>query len=186
MVNRCSFEACSFDGIGFAVRPDEARAFRDAARLATTPWAELQIGSNLVQGASGVIQVMGEKQIFLERGKSDIQLLLTMDIYDGDGSHAAKLRRNAWAFHNPRFDITTQPSSLTLVNKESDEVVVEASVKDRDTISVDRGHFFAPNGVEIRITPDELRIGAAVLMNNLFRGVNAMLTIGPNGELGIG
>ncbi len=60
-------------------------------------WKELVIGSNRLIDASGVIVVMDKEKVSLERGHDD-QLLLTMDVYNADGKHVAKLRRNAWAF----------------------------------------------------------------------------------------
>jgi len=73
---------------------------------------EINIGSNIYRNTSGVLNVAGKEQIFLEIG-NDSQLLLTMDIYDNKSQHIAKLRRNAWVFNNNnRFTITTHPSSL--------------------------------------------------------------------------
>lgn len=69
-------------------------------------WSELVIGSNRVINAHGVIGVDGEPQVELERG-TDMQLLLTMDLYDQGGKHVAKLRRNARAFHGEDYDIAT-------------------------------------------------------------------------------
>ncbi len=63
---------------------------------------ELNIGSNIIKNTNGVLSVEGEKQIYLEIGEKDKQLLLTMDIFDSKGEHIAKLRRNAWVFNNKK------------------------------------------------------------------------------------
>src|SRR6266545_3181292 len=108
---------------------------RNSRRRSGDMWSELVIGSNRLIDASGVIVVMGKEQVHLERGRDD-QLLLTMDLYDAEGTHIAKLRRNAWAFHGEDYDITTHPSSLSLVHRASGTLVAEAQVQDRDRIVV--------------------------------------------------
>lgn len=82
--------------------------------------SELNIGSNIIVNTSGVLTVQGSDQIYLEWGDRSGQLLLTMDVYDAQGTHVARLRRNAWAFNDKgRFAITTHPTSLTLTDRES-------------------------------------------------------------------
>ncbi|MDP9301102.1 MAG: hypothetical protein M3P43_09460 [Actinomycetota bacterium] len=147
-------------------------------------WKELVIGSNRLIDASGVIVVMDKEKVSLERGHDD-QLLLTMDVYNADGKHVAKLRRNAWAFHGEDFDITTHPSSLTLVHRESGVLVAEAQVLDRDRVVLPRADFFAATGDRIVVTPDAIRVGGLTMAGNVFQGTNSMLTIG-SGFVGIG
>jgi hypothetical protein len=147
-------------------------------------WSELIIGSNRLINASGVIVVMDKEQVHLERGR-DNQLLLTMDLYDGQGTHIAKLRRNAWAFHGEDYDITTHPSSLTLVHRASDTLVAEANVLDKDRLLVPNADFYAATGDRIHVTPDALRVAGITMTGNVFHGTNSMLTIG-QGFVGLG
>jgi hypothetical protein len=147
-------------------------------------WSELVIGSNRLLNASGVINVLGEPQVHLERGRDD-QLLLTMDLYDDRGEHVAKLRRNAWAFHGADYDITTHPSSLKLVHRASATVVAEAQVQGRDRIVVPYADFFATTGDRIVARPDFLQVGGVQMVGNVSEGSNSMLTIG-QGFVGIG
>ena len=103
---------------------------------------ELNIGSNIIRNTSGVLNVAGKEQIFLEIG-DDGQLLLTMDLYDLNGKHIAKLRRNAWAFNDgERFTVTTNPSDLVLSEQRSGDVVVRVWVVDRGHIEIQEGRFF--------------------------------------------
>lgn len=149
-------------------------------------WSELEIGSNRLFNASGVINVLGEPQVHLERGSSDDQLLLTMDLYNDGGEHIAKLRRNAWAFHGEDYDITTQPSSLTLVHRATSTVVAEAQVLHRDRIVIPYADFYAKTGLRIVALPNVLRVGGLEMAGNVFHGTNSMLTIGEGGSLGLG
>jgi len=126
---------------------------------------ELIIGSNLFRGTTGILQVQGKEQIRLEIGKYDDQLLLTMDIYDAGANHIAKLRRNAWvSTQEERFEVKTSPTSLRLMDKETNEIVVEANVLDKDRIEIPRGRFYTARGNMFEITPQSLRIDDFVTM----------------------
>lgn len=145
------------------------------------PWSLLNLGSNTIVNPSGVLVVDGEEQINLERGDEDHQLLLTIDVFNGDGDHVAKLRRNAWAFNeDARYEITTHPSNLSLVERESGSVVLAASVVDRDTIEVLDGSFFTRTGTPVAISDDGLQLGGVTLARNHFDcGGRALRIDGP-------
>lgn len=140
---------------------------------------ELIIGSNIIRDTSGVLNVQGYDQIFLEVGE-DGQLLLTMDIYDAARNHVAKLRRNAWAFNDRnRFEVTTSPTSLKLIDKESGETVVDASVLDKDKVQVSQGTFYTKEGSLLEITPDFWRIAGSITMSgNVFDSCGGAVAIG--------
>jgi hypothetical protein len=126
---------------------------------------ELVIGSNRILNTSGVLNVAGSEQVFLETSE-DGQLLLTMDIYDAQGQHIAKLRRNAWAFNQvDRFSITTNPRDLTLTDTASGQLVVSAKVVGRSTIEIPEGEFFTHNGHLLEITPEYWRIDNSITMS---------------------
>ena len=116
---------------------------------------------------SGVLIVEGKEQIHLERGDEDLQLLLTIDVYNDVGNHAAKLRRNAWAFNDgERYEISTQPAALKLFESITGKVVLEANVIDRDTVVVADGDFYTPGRDRIEITPEYLRIRGITMSSN--------------------
>ncbi len=148
---------------------------------------EINIGSNIIRNASGVLRVYGTDQIHLEIGEHDQQLLLTMDVYDAQGNHAAKLRRNAWAFNNAdRYQVTTQPSSLTLSDRTTGEVLVAAQVVDRGRVEVSQGHFYTPGGHHlIEITPSFLRVAGVTMTRNVIDGFGQAIDIS-SGGIGIG
>lgn len=141
---------------------------------------ELNIGSNIIRNTNGVLTVQGKEQIFLEIGERDDQLLLTMDIYDSAGNHIAKLRRNAWVFNNKdRFEITTIPSSLKLIDKETGDIVVEANVLDRNRIQILQGRFFTHKGHFLEVTPAFWRIAGSITMSgNMFDSCGGAVALG--------
>lgn len=149
-------------------------------------WSELVIGSNRVINSHGVIGVDGEPQVELERGTEDMQLLLTMDLYNEGGEHVAKLRRNAWAFHGEDYDITTHPSSLKLIHRATSTVVAEAQIQNRDRIVVPNADFFLKTGPRIVVLPDALQVGGMRLSRNVFQETGSMLDFGSGGSIGIG
>ena len=140
---------------------------------------ELDIGSNIIRNTSGVLNVQDKEQIFLEIG-DDGQLLLTMDIYDSGKEHIAKLRRNAWAFNNKkRFEITTTPASLKLIDRVTGDTVVEANVVSKDKLKVSNGKFYTHNGVLLEITPQYWRVGGGIIMGgNILDGGGGAMAIG--------
>jgi len=125
---------------------------------------ELIIGSNVIRNTNSVLNVQGKEQIHLEIGERGDQLLLTMDVYDASGKHIAKLRRNAWSF-NDRFEITTSPSSLKLIDRKTNEVLVEANILSKDKIQISQGRFYTHSGHLLEITPEFWRIGGGLTMS---------------------
>jgi hypothetical protein len=152
-------------------------------------WGELNLGSNVFTNTPGVLLVDGQPQVSLERAGTEDQLLLTMDVYDlADAGvrHVAKLRRNAWAFNDhDRFDITTDPRSLQLIERESGTVVIEANVLDENRIAVPRATFYTPRGDLIAVEPGGVRIGGITLSGNRFVNCQAGISLNPGG-FGIG
>ena len=139
---------------------------------------ELNIGSNLIRNTSGVLRVQGKEQAFLEIG-DDGQLLLTMDVYDSNRNHVAKLRRNAWAFNNKeRFEVTTSPKSLQLIDKESGAVVVEVKVLDKGNIQIARGDFYTHMGNRLEITLQYWRIAGITMSDNIIDSCGGAVEIG--------
>jgi len=140
---------------------------------------ELDIGSNIIRNTSGVLKVQGKEQIFLEQG-DDGQVLLTMDIYDSGRVHIAKLRRNSWVFNNKeRFEITTTPTSLKLVDREFGDLVVEANVISKDKLEVSNGKFYTHTGILLEITPQYWRVGGGITMGgNVFDSCGGAVAIG--------
>ncbi len=140
---------------------------------------ELNIGSNIIKNTNGVLSVEGEKQIYLEIGEKDKQLLLTMDIFDSKGEHIAKLRRNAWVFNNKnRFEITTNPKSLKLIDKKTNLVVVEINVVGKNKVEILHGKFYTHKGNLLEITPNYWRINKSIKMsNNVFDNSGTAVSI---------
>lgn len=144
-------------------------------------WGELNLGSNVFTNTPGVLLVDGEPQVSLERAGTEHQLLLTMDVYDLDDAgvhHVAKLRRNAWAFNDhERFDVTTNPQSLQLIERESGTVVIEANVLDENRIAVPRATFYTPRGELIVVQPEAVRIGGITLSGNRIENYGAGISL---------
>lgn len=140
---------------------------------------ELDIGSNIIRNTSGVLDVAGKQQIFLEFDERD-RLLLTMDIYDSTGKHIAKLNRNAWVFNDKsRFAITTAPASLKLEDKKTGKTLVEVNIVAKDKIRIHNGRFYTHKGHLLEITPKFWRIaGGLTMRGNVFDSCGGAVAIG--------
>ena len=102
-----------------------------------------------------------------------------MDIYDNATNHIAKLRRNAWVFNNKdRFEITTSPDSLKLIDKISKDLLVEVNVLSKDKILIAKGNFYTKEGQLLEITPDFWRIKGLTMSGNVFDGCGTAVAIG--------
>lgn len=139
-------------------------------------WTQLKIGSTRLLNASGAIYVLGRKQIHLERGDDD-QLLLTMTLFDQDGQRIARLRKNTWAIHGERFDVTTQPGAVTLVHRAPKTVVMRAEILRSDTVAVLAADFHAESGDRVVAKAHSLSVGRVALTGNVFDGSNSALRI---------
>lgn len=141
-------------------------------------WTEFILGSNVVQNCSGVLIADGSELFYLERGQRDDQLLLSVDVFDGTGSRLAKLRRNAWAYHQETYEVTTAPGSLVLSATGTGDVLLSAKVHSRDCIEVDGGSLYAAEGTHVAISPDKLVIGGTItLSRNTVSGMNSAFFI---------
>lgn len=141
---------------------------------------EPNLGSNIMRNTNGILKVGGKEQIHLELGEEDNQLLLTMDIYDVQGMHIAKLRRNAWAFNNKnRFEVKTAPSSLQLIDRQTSGVVVEVNVLSKDKVQILHGKFYTHQGHVLEITPSFWGIAGSIRMSgSVIDGCGTAVSIG--------
>ena len=140
---------------------------------------ELKIGSNIIRNSTGVLNVQGKEQISIGFGRESTQLLLTMDIYDSGGKHIAKLNRNAWVFNEKeRYEITTHPQSLKLIDTKSGDTVVQASILAPGKIEVSQGTFYTHKGHLLEITPEYWKIGGLKMSGNVIDGAGTALRIG--------
>ena len=117
---------------------------------------ELTIGSNRVRNRDGIIGVRGKRQILLEWGAFESELLLTMDLYSVRGDHIARLWRNRWTFNDgDRFDFTANGKGFNLVDTKSSQVVLEARVVGGKSVVITQGVFHSAGGHEVQITMED-------------------------------
>lgn len=114
---------------------------------------QLTIGSHRLCNTDGVISVRGNRQIRLEWGPLNSELLLTMDLYGAGGNHIARLRRNHWTFNdNNRFDFTANMKGLNIVDTKLSQVVLDARILGADSVVITQGEFFTSSGRQIELT----------------------------------
>ena len=120
---------------------------------------ELIIRSSIIRNTNGVIVVEGKQQLSLEWGQARGKLLLTMNLYNRDGKHVARLRRNDWTFNDhEQFVLTTKPKALKLVDTRTGRIALEARIVGEDKVEIRDGAFFSQNGHQVEITAAYCRI----------------------------
>jgi hypothetical protein len=140
---------------------------------------ELNVGSNIVRNTNGILMIEGKEQIRLEIGEKDHQLWLTMDLYDSQGRHAAKLRRNVWAFNmKNKFEVKTAPSSVRLTDKQSGAIVLEVNALSRDKVEILHGAFHTYLGHLLEITPTLWRIAGLMKSGGTTDSCGAAASLG--------
>ncbi len=131
---------------------------------------EVSMGSNVIRNTNGVLKVEGKDQILLEI-ENNSRLLLTMDIYDAKEIHIAKIIRNNFAFdYKDRYKLIAKPSSLILVNRDHNSVLIEASIQDfmNKKLEVVRGTFYSWKAHLVEITPRYWRIMGTTIGGTVF------------------
>ncbi len=125
---------------------------------------EVGMGSNVIRDTNGVFKIEGKDQILLELDKAG--LLLTMDVYDPKGIQVAKVIRNVFSFdYKDRYRMIAKPSSLMLVDREHNIVLIEVAFVDvlNKKVQVLQGNFYSHKAHPIEITPRCWRVmGTAV------------------------
>ena len=135
---------------------------------------ELHVGSNVFRNTNGVVKLQGKEQLVLEMQPLPLALLLTMDLYDEQGTRVGHIRRNALSAHSAgRFAInvttsveaTTDDSpSVAVVDRITGHTVFEACVVQRRKIRITVGSFYTHKGDLVTVSPHYCRIGTGLTL----------------------
>jgi len=130
---------------------------------------ELHVGSNVFRNTNGVVKLQGKEQLVVETQPQPLVLLLTMDLYDEQGTRVGHIRRNALSAHSAgRFIINIKPSdeatpddppSVTVADRTTGHTVFEACLMQRRKVRITVGHFYTHKGELVTVSPHYCRIG---------------------------
>lgn len=121
---------------------------------------DISIGSNQLRNTSGIFVAQGQEFIKIEIDKNNESLLLTMDLYNPTGTQVAKLECNTWASNDQdRFELTTGPDSIMLVDKTLKGVVILLKVENKNYITMPQAKFYLPGGMVSEVTADGWQVG---------------------------
>lgn len=130
---------------------------------------ELHVGSNVFRSTNGVIKLQGKEQLVLEAQQHPRALLLTMDLYDEQGTRVGHIRRNALSAHSAgRFTINVKAAddsmpddqpSVTVADRTTGHTVFEACLVQGRKVRMIAGHFYTHKGELVTISPHYCRIG---------------------------
>ena len=135
---------------------------------------ELHVGSNVFRNTNGVVKLQGKEQLVLETQPQPLALLLTMDLYDGQGTRVGHIRRNALSAHSAdRFTINVKaggdatqddPPSVTVADRTTGHTVFEACIVQRRKIRITVGQFCTHKGELVTVSPHYCRIGTGLTL----------------------
>ena len=122
-----------------------------ADAVSSAEFDQIIIGGNLFANCKGLISIEGQEQVVLEVDDKNT-LLVTIDLLDESGTMIGKFRRNAWAFHDDqRFDVSTNPESLSMTDRDSQKVVFEASLTGNNSLEITAMDLYGPDGIHVRV-----------------------------------
>ena len=135
---------------------------------------ELHVGSNVFRNTNGVVKLQGKEQLVLETHPQPLTLLLTMDLYDEQGTRVGHIRRNALSTHSAgRFTIDIKTSSeattddspfVTVADRTTGRTVFEACLAQRRKIRITVGNFYTHKGELVTVSPHYCRIGTGLTL----------------------
>ncbi len=133
---------------------------------------ELHVGSNVFRNTNGVVKLQGKEQLVVETQPQPLALLLTMDLYDEQGTRIGHIRRNALSAHSAaRFIINIKASSeaiqddnpsVTVADRTTGHTVFEACLMQRRKIRIVVGNFYTHKGELVTVSPHYCRIGTGL------------------------
>jgi hypothetical protein len=131
---------------------------------------ELHVGSNVFRNTNGVVKLQGKEQLVLETQPQPLALLLTMDLYDEQGTRIGHIRRNALSSHSAsRFTIKVKLSdeatpdglpSVMVTDRMTEHTVFEASFFQGRKFRITAGNFYTHKGDLVTVSPHYCRIGS--------------------------
>ena len=135
---------------------------------------ELHVGSNVFRNTNGVVKLQGKEQLVLETQPQPSALLLTMDLYDEQGTRVGHIRRNELSAHSAgRFTIHVKvsgeatpddPPSVTVADRTTGHAVFEACFMQKRKIRITVGHFYTHKGNLVTVSPHYCRIGTGLTL----------------------
>jgi len=150
---------------------------------------ELHVGSNVFRNTNGVVKLQGKEQLVMEVHPQPLSLLLTMDLYDEQGTRVGHIRRNLLSAHSAgRFAINVtvtgdstpedQPS-VTVADRTTGQTVLEARLVQGRKVRMTMGHFYTHKGELVTISPHYCRIGTGrTLFGDVAESRGGAATIG--------
>jgi len=136
----------------------------------TKPGLELCIGSNIFRNTNGVVTIQGKEQVVIETNREHGLFLITLDLYDAQGTRIAHLRRNVLTLNEKeRFAVEVDLGqslspvdgpSVRLMDLQSGGIVLSAAMTSEHKVALLFGKFYSHRGVEVEITPHYCRIGS--------------------------
>lgn len=113
---------------------------------------ELGIGTNYVASDRDLALLMVGGARILEAEVVDGALLVGVNVWDSEGNHVARLKRNAWVFNAPGLQVRTSPTHLVLAD--GDRTLVEVVKPQEGYVLVRRLDVYSQDGLRLLISEE--------------------------------
>jgi len=137
---------------------------------------DITLGSNNLRKTNGVFTAHGKDLLWVEMGEKDGPPIVSIDVYTPTGAQVAKLERNIWQSNeNERYECTTEPQSVKVVDTILKQVVIHVTKEDDHRLVVPLAKFYTIKGTVSEVTHDWWRVGNTMEL----KGVDLDLEGGP-------
>ncbi|MCA9472076.1 MAG: hypothetical protein MRJ96_01650 [Nitrospirales bacterium] len=129
---------------------------------------DIMIGSNVLRNTNGIVTAHGHEHVRIELGEDQASVLLTMEMYMPTGTQVAKLEKNVWTLNEgDRFELTTDPEGLKIVDTTLKNVVIELKAEKNKPLTVGQAKFYTSKGTLSEVTPEWWRVGNKMELNGI-------------------
>ncbi|MGB0909841.1 MAG: hypothetical protein ACPGYT_05720 [Nitrospirales bacterium] len=129
---------------------------------------DIVIGSNVLRNTNGVVTAHGQQLLSMEIEKDESKIVLTMDMYMPTGTHVAKLERNTWTLNEgERFELTSEPESLKIIDTTLKNVVIELKTEKDSRLNMGQAKFYTSKGTLSEVSPEWWRVGNKMELNGI-------------------
>lgn len=121
---------------------------------------DVVIGGNVFRNTDGTVEVEGVPQIEFALRTPTGPLMVNFALFDEHGRMIAKVVDSSMMFNEAgAYDLSRSPTSVTMTHARSGKVILQAEVREANTVVVPEAAFTTAKGHLLEVTPVEWRIG---------------------------
>ena len=121
---------------------------------------DFDIGSNHYRNAGSNIEIDGMSQFSFEHNRRYNEVMLHGLLFDQKGLLVGKISESALGLNiQGEFDMQADASTVKLIHRMSEEVLLEIQFLDKDRIQIHKAKLYSGKGHPFEVTPTFWRLG---------------------------